>query len=67
MKKQILTKLNAIAKAAALTQMEGTISITFSGCSVSEFDSAVDSINEFPKWKHFVDVAPKLTVALLMG
>ena len=66
MKKQILTKLKAIAKAAAATNMEGKISVTFSGCSIAEFDAAIESITEFPRWKHFVDITPKLTVTILI-
>lgn len=66
MKKQILAKLKAIAKTAAITKMEGKISVSFSGCSIAEFDAAVEAINEYPRWKHFVDVAPKLTVTLLI-
>jgi hypothetical protein len=66
MKKQILKKLNQIAKIAIATGIQGKISLNFTGCTVKEFDEAVESISEFPRWKHFVDVAPKLTVTLLI-
>ena len=66
MKKQIIKNLRAIQKLASVTKMEGKISISVSGCSIDQFDELIESINEFPRINHFIEVAPKLTVAILM-
>ncbi len=66
MKKKILEKLNQIEAIAKLTEMEGKVSLQFSGCSMIEWDDAVNSITEYPRYNHFVEVTPKLQVALLI-
>ena len=67
MKKQILSKLQKIEKVAKQTEMQGTINIEFTGCTMQEWDNAIESINEYPRYNHIVEVAPKLNVALLLG
>jgi hypothetical protein len=67
MKKQILNKLAKIQKVAEQTGMEGKISLEFTGCSIADWDNAVESITEYERFNHFVQVTPKLTVALLIG
>lgn len=66
MKKQILKKLKQINKVAELTGMEGKVTLEFSGCSVQEWDDTIDSISEYPRYRHFVSVTPKLTVILML-
>ena len=67
MKKQILSKLAKIQKVAEQTGMEGKITLEFTGCTMAEWDAAVESINEYPRYNHFVEVTPKLTATLLFG
>lgn len=67
MKKQILNKLAKIQKVAEQTGMEGKITLEFTGCTMLEWDKAIESINEYPRYNHFVEVTPKLTVTLLFG
>lgn len=67
MKTQILNKLVKIQKVAELTGMEGKVTLEFTGCTMQEWDNAVESITEYPRYNHFVEVTPKLTVTLLFG
>lgn len=67
MKKQILNKLVKIQKVAELTGMEGKVTLEFTRCTRQEWDNAVESITEYPRYNHFVEVTPKLTVTLLFG
>ena len=67
MKKQILNKLVKIQKVTELTGMEGKVALEFTGCTMQEWDNAVESITEYPRYNHFVEVTPKLTVTLLFG
>jgi len=67
MKKQILTKLAKIQKVAEQTEMEGKLALEFTGCSVQDWDNAIESITEYPRHNHFVQVTNKLTVTLLLG
>ena len=67
MKKQILNKLTKIQKVAELTGMEGKLTLEFTGCTMQQWDNAVESITEYPRHNHFVEVTPKLTVTLLLG
>jgi len=67
MKKQILTKLAKIQKVAEQTGMEGKLTLEFTGCSVQDWDNAIESITEYPRHNHFVQVTDKLTVTLLLG
>ncbi len=67
MKKQILSKLSKIQKLAEQTGMEGKLSIEFTGCSVYDWDLVIESISEFPRHNHIVQVTPNLTVTLLLG
>lgn len=66
MKKQILKKLNQIAKIAKVSGVEGKLSVSFSGCSVKEFDEAVESITEFERYRNNVQIAPKLSVNIIL-
>ena len=47
--------------------MEGKVALEFTGCTMQEWDNAVESITEYPRYNHFVEVTPKLTVTLLFG
>lgn len=67
MKKQVLKKLLKIQKLAEATGMEGKVTLEFTGCTMQEWDEALESINEYPRYNHFVSVTPKLTVTLLFG
>jgi hypothetical protein len=67
MKKQILNKLAKIQKVSELTGMEGKVTLEFTGCTMQEWDEAVESITEYPRYKHFVQVTPKLNVILLFS
>ena len=66
MKKQILKKLKQIETVAKSTEMEGKLTLKFSGCTMQEWDNAVNSITEYPRYNHFVEVTQKLQVALLI-
>ena len=46
--------------------MEGKLTLKFSGCTMQEWDNAVNSITEYPRYNHFIEVTPKLQVALLI-
>ena len=63
MKKQILNKLVKIQKVA----VEGKVALEFTGCTMQEWDNVVESITEYPRYNHFVEVTPKLTVTILFG
>lgn len=67
MKAIILKKLKQIEKLAKSTEIKGEISIEFEGVNVDVWDSAIDSITEYPRYKHFVTVCDGLTVKLLLG
>lgn len=67
MKQQILNKLAKIQKVAETTEMEGRVTLEFTGCTMQEWDNAVESITEYPRCNHFVEVTPKLIVTLLLG
>ena len=66
MKTKILKKLAQIKKTAEQTGMEGKITLKFTGCTMEEWDNAIESINEYPRYNHFVEVTPKLNVTLLL-
>jgi hypothetical protein len=34
---------------------------------MQEWDNAIENITEYPRYNHFVEVTPKLTVTLLFG
>ena len=65
MKTKILKKLAQIKKLAETTGMEGKVTLKFTGCTMQEWDDAVESITEYPRYNHFVEVTPKLNVILL--
>ena len=65
MKTKILKKLAQIKKLAEATGMEGKVTLKFTGCTMEEWDNAVESITEYPRYNHFVEVIPKLNVTLL--
>ena len=65
MKTKILKKLAQIKKLAETTGMEGKITLKFTGCTMQEWDDAVENITEYPRYNHFVEVTPKLNVILL--
>ena len=65
MKTKILKKLAQIKKLAEVTGMEGKVTLKFTGCTMQEWDDAVESITEYPRYNHFVEVTPKLNVTLL--
>ena len=67
MKKQILDKLAKIQKVAEATGMKGEIRIEFDGCTIQEWDEAIESITEYPRHRHNVTVSTGLNVALLLG
>lgn len=67
MRNQILNKLKKIQKVAETTGMEGKVSLEFTGCTSQEWDSVIESITEYPRHSHFVNVTAKLTIALLLG
>lgn len=67
MKTKILKKLAQIKKLSASTGMEGKVTLKFTGCTMQEWDNAIESITEYPRYNHFVEVAPNLTVTLLFG
>jgi hypothetical protein len=67
MKKIILSKLKKIEKLADETGMQGTVNLEFDNCSISDWDSAIESIVEYPRNKHFIQVTPKLLVTLLLN
>lgn len=67
MKTQILNKLNQIKEVAEMTNMSGNITLEFTGCTIKDWDCAVESITEFPRHRHFISVSENLTVALLLG
>ena len=65
MKTKILKKLAQIKKLAEATGMEGNVTLKFTGCTMQEWDNAIESLTEYPRYNHFIEVTPKLTVALL--
>ena len=65
MKTKILKKLAQIKKLAETTGMEGKVTLKFTGCTMQEWDDAVESITEYPRYNHFVEVTQKLNVILL--
>jgi hypothetical protein len=67
MKKTIIKKLKEIEKVALSTGIEGAVSLEFTGVNLNDWDAAIDSITEYPRHQHFINVTPKLTVALLLG
>lgn len=66
MKKKILARLARIAACANATQMTGRIELRFTGCTVYAWDEALLSIDEYPRHRHVVTVAPSLDVYLLL-
>jgi len=67
MKTQILNKLSKIQKVAEQTGMGGKITLEFTGCTMQEWDNVIEGIIEYPRYNHFVEVTPKLTVTLLLA
>ena len=67
MKKVILKKLSDIKKVAESTGMEGCLTLEFTDCSINEWDNIINGIDEYPRYNHFVNLTPKLTVTLLLG
>ena len=65
MKTKILKKLAQIKKLAEATGMEGKVTLKFTGCTMQEWDDAVENITEYSRYNHFVEVTPKLNVTLL--
>jgi hypothetical protein len=65
MKKQILKKLNKISKLAEIG-IEGQLTLSFSGVSVSEWDSIIESITEYPRYNHNIEINNKLNVFLIL-
>jgi hypothetical protein len=66
MKKQILSQLNKIKKAAEATGMTGQIQLHFSGIHVDEWERVLESITEYKMYRHFASVTDKCNVALLL-
>lgn len=66
MKTKILKKLSQIKKLAESTGMEGKVTLKFTGCSIQEWDNIIESITEYPRYNHYVDVTPGLSVSLLL-
>jgi hypothetical protein len=67
MKKKIESDLLKIQKVANATGMEGTIHLSYNGISLKEWDLLLASIEGFEMFKHFVSIAPKLTVTLILN
>ena len=65
MKKQILKKLNVIAKLAEIG-IEGQLTLYFSGVSVVEWDAIIDSITEYPRYNHNIEINKNLNVFLIL-
>lgn len=69
MKQDILNRIAKIKEVAEYTGIQGNVSIEFSGevIPVSEWDSMIESITEYPRYNHVLTVANKLTVSLLLN
>jgi hypothetical protein len=67
MKSKIINSLKKIQKLAEQTNIEGQLTIEFKGCTINNWDKAIESIAEFQRYKHHIQVTPKLTVTLLLG
>ena len=67
MKKRILKSLAQIKSVAEKTGMRGRLTLEFSGCTMSEWDSTIESITEYPRLNHIIEIAPHLNVALLIS
>jgi hypothetical protein len=67
MRKKVLKHIDKIRKTAEETNMQGQVTLEFTGCSVQEWDDVINSIIEYPRYKHFVQITPELTITLLLG
>ncbi len=67
MKSEILDKLKAIKELADTTGIQGNLSLEFTGYTIDEWDAELEQITEYPKYKHFIEISPKLIVSLLLG
>lgn len=67
MKKAILKELNKIKKFASTCPVEGKLTLSFEGYTVAEYDEAIASITEFPRFNHFIEITPKLTVTIILN
>ena len=64
LKELVLKKLCEIKELAESTGCKGQLELSFN-CGWKEFDSMLNSLNEFPKHKHNVEVVEGLNVFLL--
>jgi hypothetical protein len=67
MKKKILRNLYLIKQCAEQTGFKGTLSLTYGGVTVPEWDEIIESITEYPRYKHNVTVAEGVEVVLLLN
>lgn len=67
MKKQLLKRLNQIAKMAEVTGIQGQLSISFEGCTVKEADEAIEGITEYKRYNHNFEITKGLNVAILFN
>lgn len=67
MKAQILSKLYLIKQCVEQTGFKGNLSLAYMGVSVSEWDEIIESITEYPRYKHNITVAEGVEVALLLN
>ena len=67
MKAQILESLQKIEQVAKETRFKGSLSLKFDRISIAEWDKVIESITEYPRYKHNVTVAEGVEVALLLN
>lgn len=66
LKKEVLEKLSKIKLLADSINLKGNIELSFTGVPVSVWDDVLNSIIEYPKYNHVVEVAEGLNVYILL-
>ena len=67
MKKLILQQLKSIQKCAEQTGFRGQLSLTYSSIHIGEWDNIIESITEYPRYKHNITIDEGVEVALLLN
>lgn len=65
-RKTILNRLKFIKNTAEETKIEGTLSISFTGIAPNVWDEIIESITEYPRVDHIIEVNDKLNVSLTL-